>query len=44
MPKTQSHSRTRKRRVVIIDDDPDFGELLTALVGGLGNDAVVKAD
>ena len=35
---------TRKRRVVIIDDDPAFGELLTTLVGSLGHDAVVKAD
>ena len=44
MPKTQSHARRRKRRIVIIDDDTAFGELLTALVGGLGHDAVVKAD
>ena len=44
MPKTQSHAHTRKRRIVIIDDDPDFGELMTTLVGGLGHDAVVKAD
>ena len=42
MPKTQSLARARKRRVVIIDDDPAFGELLTTLVGGLGHDAVVK--
>ncbi|MBC8038580.1 MAG: response regulator [Rhizobiales bacterium] len=33
-----------KRRVVIIDDDPAFTELLTALVGSLGHDAVVRAD
>jgi DNA-binding response OmpR family regulator len=44
MPKTQSHARTRKRRVVIIDDDHAFGELLTSLVGSLGHDAVVKED
>ena len=44
MPKTQSHARTRKRRVVIIDDDHAFGELLTSLVGSLGHNAVVKAD
>lgn len=44
MPKTQSLARARKRRVVIIDDDPAFGELLTTLVGGLGHDAVVKED
>jgi DNA-binding NtrC family response regulator len=42
--KTQSHSRPRKRRVVIIDDDPAFAELLTTLVGKEGHDAVVKAD
>ena len=42
--KTQSHARSRKRRVVIIDDDPAFGELLTSLVGSLGHDAVVKED
>lgn len=44
MPKTQSHAAKRKRRVVIIDDDPAFGELMTTLVGSLGHDAVVKAD
>ena len=44
MPKAQSHARAQKRRVVIIDDDPAFGELLTTLVGSLGHDAVVKED
>ena len=44
MPKAQNHARARKRRVVIIDDDPAFGELLTTLVGSLGHDAVVKED
>ena len=44
MPKVQSHASKRKRRVVIIDDDPAFGELLTSLVGGLGHDAVIKED
>ncbi|MDO8353561.1 MAG: response regulator [Aestuariivirga sp.] len=44
MPKAQIHARARKRRVVIIDDDPAFGELLTKLVGSLGHDAVVKED
>jgi len=40
----KSHTPARKRRVVIIDDDPAFGELLTSLVSGLGHDAVVKED
>jgi DNA-binding NtrC family response regulator len=31
-------------RVVIIDDDPDFAELLTTMVGRLGHEAVVKLD
>lgn len=44
MAKTQSHAPTCKRRVVIIDDDPAFGELMTTLVGGLGHDAVFKED
>jgi len=34
----------RKRRVVIIDDDPAMAEILTALVGGLGHDVIVKQD
>ena len=42
--KTRGHARPRKRRVIIIDDDPAFGELLTSWVGGLGHDAVVKED
>jgi CheY-like chemotaxis protein len=42
--KAQSHAFTPKRRVVIIDDDPAFGVLLTSLVGSLGHDAVVKED
>lgn len=42
--KAQRHAHTRKRRVIIIDDDPAFGELLTSLVGSLGHDAVVKED
>lgn len=33
-----------KRRVVIIDDDVSFAELLTMLVVSVGHDAVVKAD
>ena len=33
-----------KRRVVMIDDDVSFAELLTVLVGSVGHDAVVKAD
>ena len=40
----QSYAFTPKRRVVIIDDDPAFAELLTTLVGSLGHDAVVKGD
>ena len=44
MSKAQSHASKRKRRVVIIDDDPAFGELMTSLVGSLGHDAVVKED
>jgi len=39
-----NHALAPKRRVVIIDDDPAFGELLTSLVGILGHDAVVKED
>ena len=42
--KASSYAAGRKRRVVIIDDDPAFGELLTSLVGSLGHDAVVKED
>ncbi len=34
----------RKRRVVIIDDDPALAEILTALVGSLGHDVIVKED
>lgn len=33
-----------KRRVVIIDDDPDFAGVLTKMVGSLGHDVVVKGD
>lgn len=33
-----------KRRVVIIDDDPDFAVVLTRMVGSLGHDVVVKGD
>jgi CheY-like chemotaxis protein len=40
----QSHASTPKRRVVIIDDDPAFAELLTTLAGSLGHNAVVKED
>jgi DNA-binding NtrC family response regulator len=40
----QSHASTPKRRIVIIDDDPAFAELLTTLVGSLGHNAVVKED
>jgi CheY-like chemotaxis protein len=32
------------RRVVIIDDDPAFAELLTAMMGSLGHDVAVKLD
>ena len=39
-----SHVHKQKRRVVIIDDDPSFAQLLTSLVGGLGHHAVVKED
>ena len=35
---------TRKRRVVIIEDDPATADLLTSLVGKLGHDVVVKSD
>jgi DNA-binding response OmpR family regulator len=44
MSDAPSHVRPRKRRVVIIEDDPALGQLLTRLVGGLGHDAVVKED
>ena len=44
MPKAPSHASAPKSRVVIIDDDPAFGKMLTSLVGGLGHDAVVKED
>lgn len=33
-----------KRRVVIIDDDPAMGDLLTTIVGSLGHDVVIKED
>lgn len=33
-----------KRRVVIIDDEPAFAELLTKMVTTVGHDVVVKAD
>ena len=39
-----NHKLAPKRRVVIIDDDPTFAELLTVFVGSVGHDAVVKAD
>jgi two-component SAPR family response regulator len=35
---------TSKRRVVIIDDDAAFAELLTKMVTSLGHIAVVKSD
>lgn len=38
------HEPKELRRVVIIDDDPAFADLLTRMVGRLGHDAVVKAD
>lgn len=44
MFEAQSYALAPKRRVIIIDDDPAFAELLTALVGSLGHDAVVKGD
>jgi CheY-like chemotaxis protein len=44
MAKAPSHASKPKRRVVIIDDDPAFAEMLTTLVGKVGHDAVVKAD
>lgn len=44
MAKAPSHASRPKRRVVIIDDDPAFAEMLTTLVGKVGYDAVVKAD
>jgi DNA-binding NtrC family response regulator len=34
----------RKRRVVIIEDDPDFAERLTKLLTGLGHEVVVRLD
>lgn len=42
--KAQSQACNHKRRIVIIDDDRAFGELMTSLVGSLGHDAVVKED
>jgi CheY-like chemotaxis protein len=42
--KAPSQAPARKRRVVIIDDDPAFAKLLTTLVGGLGHDVIVKED
>jgi CheY-like chemotaxis protein len=33
-----------ERRVVIIDDDPAFAEVLTNLVGSLGHATLVKSD
>jgi CheY-like chemotaxis protein len=37
-------ARERKRRVVIIEDDPVNADLLTSLVGKLGHDVEVKSD
>lgn len=42
--KAPGHAPTRKRRVVIIDDDPALAGILTALVGSLGHDVIVKQD
>jgi DNA-binding NtrC family response regulator len=42
--KAPSHAPTRKRRVVIIDDDQQLAGILTALVGSLGHDVIVKED
>lgn len=33
-----------KRRVVIIDDDSAFAEVMMSLVGSLGHEAIVKSD
>jgi CheY-like chemotaxis protein len=44
MREAQTYAFPPKRRVVIIDDDPAFAELLTKLVGSLGHNAVVKED
>ena len=44
MLKAPGHAPTRKRRVVIIDDDPALAGILTALVGSLGHDVIVKQD
>jgi CheY-like chemotaxis protein len=39
-----NNSSAPKRRVVIIEDDPAFADLLTSMVGSLGHDVVVKLD
>jgi two-component system response regulator MprA len=40
----ENNASTPKRRVVIIDDDPAFTDLMTGLVSGLGHEVVIRAD
>jgi DNA-binding NtrC family response regulator len=44
MAEPENYSSPPKRRVVIIDDDPDFAGVLARMIGSLGHDAVVKED
>jgi DNA-binding NtrC family response regulator len=44
MAKLKEYPPPLKRRVVIIDDDPDFAGVLTRMVGSLGHDAVFRED
>lgn len=43
-PEPMNRKFARKRRVVIIDDDVQLAGILTALVGSLGHDVIVKQD
>jgi len=36
MPNAPNHASNRKRRIVVIEDDQAFAELLTTLVGKVG--------
>lgn len=44
MAELENYAPSPKRRIVIIDDDPDFAGVLTRMVGSLGHDVVVKGD
>ena len=41
---TQIETSLPKRRVIVIEDDPNFAERLTDLLTGLGHEVVVRLD